>query len=59
MKNTKTLVIVNALFFAVAMLFSAYWTDSKEQGLLVNNFLIAVWFASNAYITQRRSKHCK
>jgi hypothetical protein len=58
MKNSKTLVIVNALFFAAVMLIAAYWTESNEQGLLVNNFLIALWFASNAYITQRRSKRC-
>ena len=56
MKNSKTLVIVNALFFAVAMLIAAYWIETKEQGLLVNNFLIALWFACNAYITQQKNK---
>ena len=58
MKNSTTLIILNALFFAAAMLVAAYWATSKTEGILVNNFLIALWFASNAYISKGKNNKC-
>ena len=58
MKNTKNLVIFNAVIFAAVMLVVAYWTSSKEQGILINNFLIALWFATNGYLSRGNKNSC-
>ena len=56
MKNATKLIILNAIFFACAMLIAAYFSSSKEQGLLINNFLIALWFACNSNLSKGNTK---
>ncbi|MBV1910896.1 MAG: hypothetical protein KUG78_16470 [Kangiellaceae bacterium] len=55
--NKQSLVIFNAIFFAAVMLLMAYLFPKEQNGMMINHFLIAVWFSVNSYLVQRNAKH--
>ena len=59
-QNNQRILILNAMFFAGLMLLMAFLFPKEEYGLMINHFIIAIWFTANAYLSKQGcSKKCK